>query len=387
MRRDQGSIRERTKGRWEIRIELGRGPDGKRKRIIVQFKGNKTEANKKLRELLTAQDHGLSLETSKKAPLGVFLERWLSDYAETNTGPRTVQGYREKINGYVIPHLGSVPLVKLTPQHVQSLYAEMLGRGLSPRTVLHAHRILREALSHGLKWGLLVRNVCDAVDPPKPRRKEMTALDYSEIQRFLDVASGSPYGPLFFLDVYTGLRRGELLGLRWRAIHLAAGTLSVTETIQRVTGRGLMSLEPKTDRSRRLVSIPPIAVAVLRGLKVKQREEREAVNREWSESEYVFSHWDGRPFHPDTVSHTFAALVQKAGIPHVRLHDLRHSHATLMMADGINPKIVSERLGHSSVAITLDIYSHVLPGIQEEAALKFEEGLRKAAESQVAERI
>ena len=172
----------------------------------------------------------------------------------------------------------------------------------------------------------------------------MTALDYSEIQRFLDVASGSPYGPLFFLDIYTGLRRGELLGLRWRAINLAAGSLSVTETIQRVTGRGLMSLEPKTDRSRRLVSIPPIAVAVLRGLKVKQREEREAVNREWSESEYVFSHWDGRPFHPDTVSHTFAALVQKAGIPHVRLHDLRHSHATLMMAEGINPGPAADRM-------------------------------------------
>lgn len=148
-----------------------------------------------------------------------------------------------------------------------------------------------------------------------------------------------------------------------------------------------MSLEPKTGRSRRLVSIPPIAIAVLRGQKVKQREEREAVNRERSESEYVFSHWDGRPFHLDTVSHTFAVPVQKAGIPHVRLHDLRHSRATLMMADGINPKIVSEPLGHSSVAFTLDIYSHVLPGLQEEAALKFEEGLLKAAESRVAERI
>ena len=149
--------------------------------------------------------------------------------------------------------------------------------------------------------------------------------------------------------------------------------------------KGLMSLEPRTDRPSRLVSIPPVAVALLSGLKVKQREERAAVGREWSESEYVFSHWDGRPFHPDTVSHAFAVLVKKPGLPHVRLHDLRHSHATLMMADGVNPKIVSARLGHASVVITLDTYSHALPGLQEEAALKLEEGLRKIADRQAAE--
>lgn len=166
---------------------------------------------------------------------------------------------------------------------------------------------------------------------------------------------------------------------------LPARTLSVTETIQRVKGRGLVSLAPKTDRSRRSVSLPPDAVALLSGLKVKQREEREAFGMVWTESDYVFSHIDGRPFHPDTVSHTFADIVKKAGFPHLRLHDLRHTHATMMMEMGVNPKIVSERLGHASVVITLDTYSHVSPGLQEEAALKFGEGLRQRLRNGIAQ--
>ena len=325
--------------------------------------------------MLSALDKGIPLDTSR-ATVAEFLDQWLRDYAETNTGPRTVEGYREKIEGYIIPHIGNVPLIKLTPQHVQSLYGDMLGRGLSPRTVLHAHRVLREALSHGVKWGLLMRNVCDSVDPPKPQRKEMAALDAAGVERFLDAAFNSPYGAFYFLAIYTGLRRGEILGLRWSAVKLPARTLSVTETIQRVKGKGLVSLEPKTDRSRRLVSIPPDPVALLSGLKVKQREERGAFGLGWSESDYVFSHTDGRPFHPDSVSHAFADIIKKAGLPHLRLHDLRHTHATMMMEMGVNPKTVSERLGHASVVITLDTYSHVSPGLQEEAAVKFGEKLR-----------
>jgi integrase len=298
------------------------------------------------------------------------------DYAETNTSPRTVEGYREKIRNYIMPQLGGISLVKLTPQHVQSLYSEMLAKGLSPRTVLHTHRVLREALGHGVKWGLLARNVCDSVDPPKPRHKEMAALDTPEVQRFLDAAAGSQYGPVFFLDLYTGLRRSELLGLKWTAVDLNARAVSITETLQTVPRRGLMVMQPKTARSSRLVSLPPSAVALLSGLKVKQREERQALGLEWGESGYVFSHADGRPFHPNSISRAFRRIVKEAGTPRVRLHDIRHTHATLMLKQGVHPKIVSERLGHASVTITLDTYSHVLPGLQEAAALKFEEGLR-----------
>ena len=193
------------------------------------------------------------------------------------------------------------------------------------------------------------------------------------------MAVASPYGPFFFLSIYTGLRRSELLGLRWSAVDLARRTMSITETLQVVNGKGLMSLEPKTDRSRRLVSLAPDALACLAGLKIKQREQREALGMTWSESDFVFAHTDGSPFYPNTVSKRFGELVKKAGIPHVRLHDMRHTHATLMLKEGVNPKTVAERLGHASVVITLDTYSHVLPGLQEEAAAKFEEGMRKAA--------
>ena len=211
------------------------------------------------------------------------------------------------------------------------------------------------------------------------RREEMTALDYPDVQRFLDVASGSPYGALFFLDIYTGLRRSEVLGLRWSAVDLVHKTLAIVETLQVVKGKGLLSLEPKTNRSRRSVSLAPDALTLLAGLKIQQREERESFGMEWSESDYVFSHANGKPFYPNTVSKKFSELVKKAGIPRVRLHDLRHTHATLMLKEGVHPKVVSERLGHASVVITLDTYSHVLPGLQEEAALKFEQGLRNVA--------
>ena len=357
---------------------MGRDEHGKRRRKFVNVKGTKAEAQQKLRELLSTLDKGVPLDNSK-ATLGEFLEQWLHSYAETNTSPRTVQGYRGVIHLYLTPYLGCIPLVKLNPQHVQGLYSDMLGRGLSPRTVLHAHRILREALGHAVKWGLIVRNVCEAVDPPKPRRKEMAALDSASVQKFLDAASGSTYGPVFFLALYTGMRRSELVGLKWSAVDLHRRTISVTETLQRILGKGLLALQPKTARSRRLVSLPPIAVALLRGLRAKHLEHRQTIGMGSQETEYVFSRPDGSPMDPDAVTHAFARIIKQADLPKLRFHDLRHTHATLMMKQGVNPKVVSERLGHASVVITLDTYSHVLPGLQEAAALKFEEGLRQGA--------
>ena len=225
-----------------------------------------------------------------------------------------------------------------------------------------------------------MRNVCDAVDPPRPLNREMAAFDEIGVERFLEAAAPHRYGSVFFLALYTGMRRSEVLGLRWTAVDLTAKTVSVVETLQRILGKGMMTLQPKTDKSRRLVNLPPSAAALLSGLKVKQQEDRKSLDLPWEESDYVFCLADGRPYSPDKISLAFADLLKKAGLPHIRLHDLRHTHATMMLKNGVNPKIVSERLGHSSVVITLDIYSHVLPGLQEEAAMKFEEGLRRTTE-------
>ena len=176
--------------------------------------------------------------------------------------------------------------------------------------------------------------------------------------------------------LYTGMRRSELLGLCWNAVDLESRTISVTTTLQRIVGKGMVATQPKTARSRRSVSLPPSAVALLRGLRTKQAEERETIGVPWHNSDYVFSRSDGSPVDPDAVTHAFSRIIKQAGLPSIRFHDLRHTHASLMLKQGVHPKVVSERLGHASVTITLDTYSHVLPGLQEAAALSFEEGLQ-----------
>ena len=365
-----GSIRKRSKDSWELTVDLGRGPNGRRKRKYLTVKGPKSKAQQKLRELLYELDQGGSLDWSDKT-LGDFLSSWLTIYAEVNTGPRTVESYRQKIQLHITPYIGDIRLTKLSPQHVQHLYSQLRDKGLSARSIAHCHRILKGALKRAVKWGLLWRNVCEAVDPPRAIRKEMKAMTYEEVHLFLAAASASPYRIFFFVSTYTGMRRSELLGLRWSCIDLERGTISVRETLQRVTGQGLVVLPTKTASSRRMIPIPRDVVTLLTGFKIKQQQDCKALEVSWKTSDLVFRHPDLRPFQPETLSHAFAVLSQKAGIDGVRLHDLRHTHASLMLKEHIDPKTISARLGHSSVVITLDTYSHLLPGMQEEAIERF----------------
>ena len=212
-----GSIRQKNKNLWEITIDIGRDYNGKRLRKYFRVHGTKAEAQRELRESLTRLDKGLPVDDSHM-PMGEFLDRWLRDYAELRTSPRTVDGYRGIVERDLKPVLGNVKLAKLRPQHIQRLYSGMAEKGLSARTILHTHRVLSHALKHAVKWGLLVRNVCDAVDPPRPRRTEMNVFDEVDIPRFLEAIRRTRYGPVFFLMLYTGLRRGEVLGLR--CVHL-----------------------------------------------------------------------------------------------------------------------------------------------------------------------
>ncbi|NQT71839.1 MAG: site-specific integrase [Chloroflexi bacterium] len=369
-----GSIRKKNTKSWEITIDLGRDDNGKRRRKYEYVTGTKAEAQRRLRELLTDLDKGLPIDAPKMT-LGAFLDTWLIDYAEIRTVPRTVDGYRGTVERYLKPNLGNILLSKLTQHHVQRLYSDMRENGLSARTILHTHKLLSQALKHAVKWGLLIRNICEAVDPPRPRRKEMKALDTDDVQVFLEAIKDSPYGHLFFVMLYTGLRRGEVLGVRWCDVDINKETLSVNQSVVRLHNKGLMITEPKTPYSRRLISLSPSVVALLRGLRVSQMDQMEGDGIEWEEQRLIFANDDGEPLSPDTVTHAFAKIIKRTGLPHVRLHDLRHTHATLMLKQGVHPKIVSERLGHSSVSITMDTYSHVLPGMQTEAAIAFEEAI------------
>ena len=249
-----GTIRKRGKNSWQLIFDLPRDADGKRKQARRTVHGTKRGAETKLRELLAELDKGGYVAPTKES-IESFLVRWLDTYAATNTSPRTQRDYRGIVHRYLVPTLGTLTLATLRPDHVQALYADMLARGLSDRTVLHAHRVLREALGHAVKWRLISWNVCDAVDPPRPQRKQMTSMDDGEANRFLAVAEASQFKYVFFVALYTGMRRSEILALKWTEVDLERCTLSVVAGLHRLTGQGLVLLPTKTARSRRQVSI------------------------------------------------------------------------------------------------------------------------------------
>ena len=244
----------------------------------------------------------------------------------------------------------------------------MAGFGLSPSTVLKFHRLIREALHHAVRWRLLAVNPADAVTPPRVERREMSVLSPAQAVALLVQARGTEFEAPITTALYSGLRLGELRGLRWRDLDLDTGRLSVIQSLQKVPGGGVVARQPKTHRSRRSVSVPAALVGVLREHRHSQVEARLVAGDAWEDADLVFTDALGRPLSETRLRWAFWRLLREAGLPRIRLHDLRHTMATLMLAAGEHPKVVSERLGHSTVSITLDTYSHVLPGLQAAAA-------------------
>lgn len=279
----------------------------------------------------------------------------------------------------VIPRLGGIPLQKLTPGHLNAAYADMLasgrrdGRGgLSPRTVRYAHTVMRKALADAVKWSRLARNAADSADPPSAKAAKAKAMETwsaDELRAFLASVRSDPLHSAFFLSATTGMRRGEVLGLRWRDLDLGAGRLAITQTLIAPDYK-LQFSEPKTDKGRRAVDLDPATVEVLRTHKKRQLEERLAFGPGYAENDLVFRRADGSPVHPYQFSQAFGRRTKDAGLPKIRLHDLRHTYATLALRAGEHPKVVSDRLGHSSIAITMDTYSHAVPGMQRESAAR-----------------
>ena len=375
----KGHIRQRSKGSWSIVIDMGRDPQtGKRRQQWHTIKGTKKDAERALRQILHSLETGAYVKP-ERVSLGEYLRRWVGSYAAIHTSPRTVEGYRSIVERYIIPALGGIPLCQLQPQHLENYYANALAHGrldgkggLSGRTVLHQHRVLSEALSHAVKQGVVVRNVAEAVVPPRPGRIEMSTLASENVPKFLEAARGTPYYVLFYAALYTGMRRGELLGLRWCDIDLGRASISVVQSVYRLSGGEFVIKEPKSPHSRRLVALSPSLAELLRRHHGEQEAQKALLGKRLAGSDLVFAHPDGSPLDPSTVTHGFGRLLRKAGLPHIRFHDLRHTHATLMLLAGVHPKIVSERLGHANIGITLDTYSHVVPGLQEAAALRFD---------------
>jgi len=377
----KGSIRQRSKGSWEITIDTGRdGATGKRLRHFESIQGTKKDAQRRLYELLHTLEQGAYVRPSRLT-VAQFLGEWLRDYAKPNTAPRTCERYEEIVRVHLIPALGSFPLLALQPHHIQKYYAEALdsGRrdgkgGLSAQTVHHHHRVLHTALKYGVKHGILIRNVAEAVDAPRPEHRALSILRANEIRLILDATNGTPYYAIFFALAYTGLRRSELLGLR-ADIDLEKATLSVVQTLHQIRGGKYIFREPKSKRSRRQIALSPKLAIMLWEHRFKQEQAWILLGKPLLPTDLVFSHPDGRPIRPDNVTRAFNTIVRSLGLKGVRLHDLRHAHATILLEEGVHPKVVQERLGHSSVSTTLDIYSHVVPSLQQAAARKIDEGL------------
>lgn len=380
----KGYIRKRGKTSWSIAVFLGRGLDGKPKYKWHTFRGSKRQAEEERARLVSQVTSGGYIEPTRMT-VAEYLERWLDDYARTNVSPKTFERYAEIIHKHLVDALGRQPLAKLHPLRIQAYYSAALktGRrdgkgGLSPLTVLHHHRVLKDALKQAVRWRLIAVSPADAVQPPRPSDREMTVLDEKQTAALLAGAeTTSLYVPIM-LAVTTGMRRGEILAVRWKDVDLDAGTLAVSQSLEQTKEGGLRFKQPKTKRGRRVVALPSLAVQALRSHKAQQAKLRLQLGAAYQDHDLVCAQPDGKPFAPGAVTAGFKRLIAKLKLPPVRLHDLRHTHASQLLRQGVHPKVVSERLGHATIGITLDTYSHVMPGMQEDAARRIDDALSTA---------
>jgi integrase len=367
----KGHIRKQG-GRYYVVVELDRDPiTGKRHRVGGGGFARKKDAQAALAEVIRQQQEGEYVQPSRQT-VAEHLGEWLPAIRAT-VAPKTWESYRQLVESYVIPRIGSLFLRRLTPGDLNRLYDELLangrkrGGGLSRRTVRYVHAVMHRALKDAVRWGKLTRNVADLADPPRPRRVDRPTWDAHQIRGFLEHVAEDRLWAAWVLMLSTGMRRGEVLGLRWQDVDLDTGSLSVRQTLINIDYEMRFS-EPKTPRSRRAIALDRGTVKALREHRERQLEESRAWGPAWMDTGLVFTREDGLPIHPDRLKKLFERQVMSSGLPRVTLHGLRHSHASLALKAGIHPKIVSERLGHSSTALTMDVYSHVLDGMQQEAA-------------------
>jgi integrase len=369
----RGHVRKRG-GAWYVVVDLPRDPvTGKRKQKWHSGFRTRRDADKGLTEILARLDQGTYVEPTKQT-VADFFDQWLAA-TRTTIRASTYSTYETMIRAHLKPRLGSLPLQSLTAARLNALYADLLreGRrdgkgGLSPASVRYVHAVTRKALSDAVRWNLLTRNVADAADPPRAARAQIKTWSAREVRAFLRHVEADPLYAAYVLAATTGMRRGEVLGLRWQNLDLEASRLSVVQALTVVGGYDVQFSEPKTARGRRSIALDDETVRVLREQRERQLLDRALMGDAYEDQDLVFAHGDGSPIHPDSFSDAFWRHTKAAKLPRIRFHDLRHTHATLALAAGVHPKVVSERLGHASVTITLDTYSHAIPALQETAA-------------------
>jgi integrase len=356
----RGHIVKRANDSYSIVLSLGIDPTtGKRKRQWVSVKGTKKEAEKRLAEMLHQIDTGFFIKPDKTL-FSDYLKTWLIDYVKPNLSPRGYERYDGIVNKSIIPAFNNITLIQLKPEHLQKYYNRMLEKGLSPRTVRYHHSVIHKSLKMAMKRGYLNHNVADAVEMPKIKRNEMQVWNEVEINKFLESAKTSPYYELFNLALFTGMRRSELLGLQWKDIDLVFGQISVNKGLHHLKDGSYVFTQTKSEKSRRTIALAPSTCLMLKTLWERRVSEsllfgttedddgllsKTKVN----DDSLLFSFPDGKPLRPNTITRAWENQAIKAGVKVIRLHDARHTHASIMLKQGIHPKIVQERLGHSSV--------------------------------------
>lgn len=360
----EGSISQRADGRWMARFRV----DGKVKTL---YAATEAKAKTALRKALGKKDEGL-LVAGPNQTVDKYLHRWLEDCARQSVRPRTYECYVLAAHR-LVPYIGKTRLQALTPAHVQKAYAALLDKGLSRRTVQLTHAVLHHALRQALQWGQIARNPTDAVSAPRPTRKEMQVLSQEQVETLFAANREDRLYALWVTLATAGLRIGEALGLRWSDVDFTSRQVAIQRALQHRAPTGYQFVEPKTARSRRTVVFPASTIQALQEHRRRQVAERLQVGSIWENGDLVFCNEIGQPLNASsTVTGAFQRALVRAGLPRIRIHDMRHTAATLLLSQGCHPKYVQDLLGHSTITLTLDTYSHVVPALHGEAADKME---------------
>ena len=363
----EGSITRRKDGLYMGRYSVQTATGSKRKTIYGK---TRQEVSEKLNQALANRDSGLIFD-AENLTVGEYLDKWLRDSVQGSVRASTYKSYGHQVRRYLKPSLGWMKLRKLSPMHIQGMYREMQDRGLSARTVEYTHAVLHRALKQARRWGVVNRNVTEDVDPPQVKREEIQPLNCDQTRALLKSAEGNRLEALYIVAVHTGMRPGEILALKWDDVDLDSGTLQLN--------RALYDGEfnaPKTPRSRRRIKLTNGSVKALKAHRKRQLEERMRHAGLWQDNGLVFPSTVGTPLSHRNLVRSFKALLKSAGLPQAfRLYDLRHTCATLLLSRNVHPKYVQELLGHASIALTLDTYSHVIPGMDGGTAGAMEDAL------------
>jgi integrase len=384
----KGHIRERSPGRWAIILDTQDASTGKRKRRWHKFMGNKRAAQIECARLISEMQRGTYIKPDKTT-LTAYLDQWLASI-KSQVAPRTFERYGEVAAKYIKPVLGNVVLSKLQPPGIVAAYDKIRtsrtkGQGdLSPQTILHCHRILSAALRQAVRWRLLAYNPAGDVKAPKVERRKMKTYSFTQAVDVLEALRGSWMHVPALLGILCGLRRGEIAALRWGSVDLDGSQLAIVQSAEQ-TKAGVRYKEPKSGQAR-TIALSAAVVTELRQHRLKQAEQLLRLGVRLSDDAFVVAQADGNPYDPDSISKEWRLRIIKSGLPRLRFHDTRHTAASHMLKAGVHPKIASERLGHARVGITLDLYSHVVEGMQANAVEMVDDAMAKALQKRAAEK-